>query len=221
MDQPFEVDVQKSRRKSAVIYVRNGRVEVRVPMRTPNYWVNEFVQSRQQWIEQQLQRDAKRRAEHYQLSNGSKISFLGRSLTIISSNNTKVRLTEDELALPDDNRNKAFKAWLKAEADAYMSPLAQERLAAIGADVLLQKIRFRFTRSRWGHCTRDGIVQFSPLIMLAPPHAVDYLVCHELSHLVHMNHSRAFWALVDSICPHRQDAQQWLKANEHKLLALH
>ena len=71
----------------------------------------------------------------------------------------------------------------------------------------------RFTRSKWGHCTSEGVLQYNWHIVLAPEPVVDYLVAHEVCHLRHLNHSAHFWALVASVCPDYQAQRDWLKAN--------
>ncbi len=61
------------------------------------------------------------------------------------------------------------------------------------------------------------MVQYNWLIMLAPANCVDYLIAHEICHLKHMNHSKTYWALVESVCPHYRESRRWIKANEHRL----
>ncbi len=222
---PFDVEVQRSRRKSAVIYVRNGKAEVRVPNRTPNYWVKQFVHEKRDWIEQQLKAEQIRKSEQYSLRNGASIPFLGQPLQIRHVANADVHINRQELILPADDlftdAAKEFHSWLKHQATEYIVPLANKLAEQAQVDNKLRNIKFKKTKSRWGHCTRDGDIQFNWLIMLGPPEIVHYLVAHEVCHLVHMNHSRAYWAVVDSLCPARKAAQKWLRSNEHKVLALH
>lgn len=224
-DLPFEVEVQRSRRKSAVIYVRNGKAEVRVPNRTPNYWIKQFVHEKRDWIEQQLIAERERRSEQYSLHDGASIPYLGKSIHIKHLSNADVCINGDELILPADDlfsdTAKAFHRWLKNQAAEYIVPLANALAEQAGVADKLRNIKFKKTKSRWGHCTRDGDIQFNWLIMLGPPEIVRYLVAHEVCHLVHMNHSRAYWSVVDTVCPDRKAAQKWLRANEHKVLALH
>ncbi|MEM8498469.1 MAG: SprT family zinc-dependent metalloprotease [Pseudomonadota bacterium] len=222
---PFEVEVQRSRRKSAVIYVRNGKAEVRVPNRTPNYWVKQFVQEKREWIEQQLLAEQQRKNEQYSLRDGTSIPYLGKPLQIKHLANARVSIKGDELILPADDlftdAALEFHNWLKAQATDYIVPLANDLAQQAQVEHKLSHIKFKKTKSRWGHCTREGDIQFNWLIMLGPPEVVHYLIAHEVCHLVHMNHSRAYWSVVDSICPNRKLAQAWLRANEHKVLALH
>lgn len=224
---PFELDVKRSRRRTAVIYVRNGRAEVRVPTHTPDAWVKAFVTERSEWIMQQLQAAEIRQREAYCLDDGSTITYLGEALTIRqqAADSNTVELHGDELWLPADDlftdRKRLFHCWLKARAEQHITPLVEQLVAQLQTEERLSAVRYRKTKSRWGHCTRTGIVQFNWLIMMAPPDVVHYLVSHEVCHLIHLNHSKHYWALVDSVCANRKASQKWLRANEHKLLALH
>ncbi|MBF0394563.1 MAG: M48 family metallopeptidase, partial [Alphaproteobacteria bacterium] len=69
------------------------------------------------------------------------------------------------------------------------------------------------TRSRWGSCTAAGDLAFSWRLVLAPESVLDYVVAHEVAHLVEMNHSRDFWRLVLGMAPHAAQARRWLKTN--------
>lgn len=222
---PFDVEVKRSNRKSAVIYVREGCAEVRVPNRVPNYWIQQFLLERRDWIENRLRENQQRQADSYSLSDGAVITFLGEAVKVQHCNTNVVTLENGVLILPRDDlfsdTQAAFHSWLKQRADDYISPLARQYAVEVGVEHKLTELRFKKTKSRWGHCTQAGVVQFNWLIMLAPAAAVRYLVAHEICHLVHMNHSRRFYNLVDSICHERKEAHLWLRENEHKVLALH
>ena len=75
------------------------------------------------------------------------------------------------------------------------------------------RIAVRDTRSRWGSCSSKGTLSFSWRLVLAPAFVLDYLVAHEVAHLVYMDHSVAFWALTRRLAPRMHEAELWLKAN--------
>lgn len=80
------------------------------------------------------------------------------------------------------------------------------------------RITIRNQRTRWGSCSSKGNLSFNCLLMLAPPEVVDYVVVHELCHLKEMNHSKAFWSLVERILPNYQNSRKWLKDNGPRLI---
>lgn len=75
------------------------------------------------------------------------------------------------------------------------------------------RISIRSQRTRWGSCSGKGNLNFNCLLMLTPERVQDYVVVHELCHLLEMNHSPAFWRLVESILPDYRQQKTWLKKN--------
>lgn len=79
------------------------------------------------------------------------------------------------------------------------------------------KITIRDQKTRWGSCSSNGTLSFSFRLMMAPPRVLDYVVVHELCHLTHMNHSKEFWNMVETILPDYKEHRKWLKENGHTL----
>ncbi len=80
-------------------------------------------------------------------------------------------------------------------------------------DRKIERITIRDTSSRWGSCTIDGKLNFSWRLVFAPREILDYVIAHEVSHLVEMNHSAAFWSVVSTIDPDYKNNKKWLKNN--------
>ncbi len=99
--------------------------------------------------------------------------------------------------------------WLKTRARADITRQAPPLAAAVGGRIA--QIRLRDTRSRWGSCNARGHLAFSWRLVLAPPEVLGYVVAHEVCHLVEMNHSPAFWRLVETLTPDSATARHWLK----------
>ena len=76
-----------------------------------------------------------------------------------------------------------------------------------------KRVAVRDTVSRWGSCSSAGRLSFSWRLILAPPYVLDYLAAHEVAHLVHLNHSPKFWALVGRVSPDVKRAEAWLKTH--------
>ncbi len=75
------------------------------------------------------------------------------------------------------------------------------------------KIRIGNQRTRWGSCSSKGTISYNWRLILLPEPIMDYVVVHELCHLLEMNHSKRFWALVESIIPDYAERRAWLKKN--------
>jgi hypothetical protein len=103
--------------------------------------------------------------------------------------------------------------------------LARERIAETAGlesqriGVRYSRIAIRDTRSRWGSCSSSGSLSFTWRLALAPRGILDYVVVHELCHLVHMDHSRRFWSLVERVRPNFRAERDWLNDHGWELLA--
>lgn len=80
------------------------------------------------------------------------------------------------------------------------------------------RISIRKQKTRWGSCSREGNLNFNCLLMMAPPEVLDYVVVHELSHRLEMNHSARFWAQVEKVMPDYRVPRRWLKEHGVKLM---
>lgn len=79
------------------------------------------------------------------------------------------------------------------------------------------KIRINDARTQWGSCHPDGRISYSWRLMLAPEAARDYVVAHEVAHLIHNNHSRKFWELCKQLSVDFEGGHAWMKQNGHTL----
>lgn len=78
-------------------------------------------------------------------------------------------------------------------------------------------ITIRDQKTRWGSCSSNGTLSFNYRLIFAPPAILDYVVVHELCHLTHMNHSKDFWNMVESVLPDYKERRQWLKEHGQEL----
>lgn len=99
--------------------------------------------------------------------------------------------------------------------------LVTERVKHYAAIIGVQynQIAIRMQRTRWGSCSSKGNLNFNCLLGLVPPEVLDYVVVHELCHLIEMNHSKQFWNAVERTIPDYKVHRKWLKDNGNKLIA--
>lgn len=221
---PRAYEVRRSRRKTLAIHVFHRRVEVRCPLRATKREIDEFVGSHGDWIRRRLEEEARRDGEATRIEHGGRIFFRARDLPVELRPDPRRRVGVEGRRFviqgPGPTAERAA-AWLgehlAEEAARRIPPRARALARHLALDDRLTSIRFRKTRSKWGYCTSDGVLQFNWLVMLAPHSIVDYIIAHEVCHLAHMNHSRSFWSLVASLCPRYREYVGWLKRHEHRL----
>ncbi len=220
---PFECEILRSKRKTLALYIRHKKVEVRCPTRASKAEVEEFISGNRQWIENRLYEESLRDKELLRIEKGAKIFYRARELTIEFKEGRKQRiLVKGDSFIIQGHKLTAAKAKIQVEdflidkASEYILPRAHGLARHMGVDHKIKEIKLRKTKSKWGHCTSQGNLQYNWLIMLAPYSIIDYMITHEVCHLIHMDHSRRFWNLVDSICPNSETYIKWLKDHEHR-----
>jgi predicted metal-dependent hydrolase len=105
----------------------------------------------------------------------------------------------------------------RREARARVALIAQSEAAAL--DVTYTRLTMRNQRSRWGSCSSNGTLSFNWRLVLAPHDVLDYVVVHEVCHLVELNHSARFWKLVEKRRPGYRESKQWLDDHGWEILA--
>ena len=113
--------------------------------------------------------------------------------------------------------NRRLTDWLKRQARKKLTERADHYAERLGKK--RGPIRIRDTRSRWGSCSSDGALSFSWRLILTPPHILDYVAAHECAHLIHMNHSPAFWRVLAELGVDARGASDWFRVHGPGLFA--
>jgi predicted metal-dependent hydrolase len=219
---PFEYEVVRARRKTLAIHIKGGKVTINSPMKASVAWISEFVSDNVSWIEGKIKDQLKKEREVLVLAEGREVPFLGkpRQLKVVVASRQKVQVSDEQLVVHTPSRDKLEKVWgnwLLEQAREYMVSQTIKTAKAMGLDHKLKDVVFRKTRSKWGHCEDNGVIQFNPIVMMAPRAVIDYLIVHEVSHLRHLDHSPRFWKTVSTLCPDWKKHKDWLNLNGHKL----
>jgi predicted metal-dependent hydrolase len=196
-------------RRLTVRVFHTGRVEVVVPSRTSSITVERFVERHRTWIERKRE-EARARAVPAAPFPPTQIDLAacGESWRIhLTGVGKRVRLTtlgNGLLALDGDTSDsravrQVFRRWLTERAAEVLGPSLHQCARELGFD--FERVLIRRQRSRWGSCSTRGTVSLNCCLMFQRPQVVRYLMVHELSHTVQMNHSRRFWQTVGRHCP--------------------
>ena len=204
--------LRRSARRSFALQVDHRGARVAVPLRTPLGEVERFVHSHGRWLLDRLQsRAAAPPAPVLDVVDGATLPLFGRALTLRLREGRITRwhpLTDEreELLLPTTvDPLRALLRALQARALAWYRGRIEEYCHRLGLGV--PAVRLSNARTRWGSCSsRSGIRLHWRLVHL-PPALIDYVVAHEVAHLVEMNHSPRFWAVVERLYPDWRSAR--------------
>lgn len=175
-----------------------------------------FVRREQRWVLKALDRPTPAPGPVVEISDGASLPYLGETLTLrIDPGRTRVRRDGDVLLVPATVLLPAVEAWYRAAARTVLRERAEAYAELLG--VSFRRMAIKDTRSRWGSCSSKGNLNFSWRLMLAPREVMDYVVAHEVAHLRELNHSPAYWTIVESICPDYRTHRAWLRTNGRNL----
>jgi predicted metal-dependent hydrolase len=206
---PVEITLRRSaraRRFSLRVSRLDGRVTLSLPLRARESEAMAFARAQEGWIRETLAQMPRQAG----IGLGVQVPVEGRLLVLSSGTGRGVRIEGEQMLIPGDP------AQAGARAGAFLKALARERLvaasdrhaAAIGRKV--NRITLRDTRSRWGSCAHDGALMYSWRLVMAPPSVLDYVAAHEVAHMLEMNHSADFWAVVERLYPRWKVQRKWL-----------
>lgn len=211
------------RRRSLAIEVAPDEVVVRAPFGVNKGYIHEFVVSKRHWVVSKLGLQANRQAEvpQRQYQAGEVIPWLGEDyrLQVEAAASTSIEWQDKAIVVslaPRAQLKTQLLNWYRQQAEQLLADKTAYFAECLG--VSIESIQFRKTKTKWGHCTREGVIQYNWLIALAPEPVVDYLVAHEVSHRRYMNHGPRFWQTVEKLCPGHLQQRQWLKRYGHTLV---
>lgn len=217
-DQPLSYSIRaSSRRRTLCLQVyADGAVRVSAPASTPLEEVREFIRERADWILAKQALFASRPQPCPRpLEEGVHLPYLDESLVLLpqfslQSQHAVVRQNDALLlrAIDANHGRELLEAWYKAEAASHMAERIRYFAPRVGQSPA--RLCIRDQRTRWGSCSPNGTLSLNWRLMMASTTVVDYVVVHELCHLLHANHSRRFWAAVERILPDYLTARRQL-----------
>lgn len=183
----------------------------------------DLLHTKADWILRHLDRLARRPPPtRTALEHGSAVPYLGGALRLevaaLEGVATSVETADGVLrvrAAPHRSLRAVVEAWYRARADAVIA----ERLEAVNTSLGYRyaRVTIRDQKTRWGSCSARGNLAFNWRLVMAPIAIIDYVVAHELIHLVDLSHSPAFWARVAAIDPAHRAHRRWLRDHGPRL----
>ena len=211
----------RSKRKTVAIHVRNGSVEVRAPLKMLQKDIDKFVASKETWIVEKLTKSKEQiqQKNSFALAYGDMVTYRGNLYPISEKQGERVGFDEKSFYMPPDLSPEQVKyACIQIYRLLAKRDLTRRTLDyAKQMSVTPSAIKINSAKTRWGSCSGKKSVNFSWMLIMADDEVIDYVVVHELAHLIELNHSAHFWALVEKVIPDYRKRQAKLKELQHKL----
>jgi predicted metal-dependent hydrolase len=216
---PLSIRVSpRARRIGLRIDSAERKLELVLPPGVPTAHGLRFLATKRQWVTARLET----LPERVPFEEGAIVPVLGEPHRIrreLNPDAPPVVIRDGEIRVRADPMHLARRVHthLAALAGHELARRARRLAARIGRNVAA--VRVRDTKSRWGSCSGGGNLSFSWRLIFAPEPVIDYVVAHEVAHLVEMNHGPRFWRLVESLAPDSAAPRTWLKRHRSRLFS--
>jgi predicted metal-dependent hydrolase len=218
--------IRSSKRKTSAIKIQKGKVFVMVPERLSITIIESLITEKSRWIKEKLAIQKEIIAiKPKEFVSGEAFFCLGIShpLKIESGLYPAIQLHQDELVVSVRDKTadnaQAIKQllikWFKQKSEVSLKDKTEHYSKIIGVNP--SSVTIKSFKARWGSCSVTAGIQYNWKIIIAPDRIVDYVVIHELCHILHHNHSPAFWKTVERYCHDYRDCSAWLKINGARL----
>jgi len=210
--------VCSARKKITITVERDRSVVVRAPEGTDPEKIRQIVESRKQWIYEKTRHPQKYNGPPpppgKELVNGESMLYLGRQYRIQLVDTDGGIKFEHKFLVPKhlaDQKRDVFREWYKEKAREKILPRVAAFAHSLG--VTYNQAKITSSRYRWGSCTPVDNLNFNWRLVKAPMFVIDYVIVHELAHLLESNHTPGFWNIVRAQIADSEKAKTWLKEN--------
>ncbi len=207
------------RRRSIGLRIDDRGLTVSMPLRASERWLHSVLQDKARWVVEKLDGWQSCQPPVARWADGAHVPFLGEQLTLcvrhsLFAAHAQQRARELWVFVADDQDAARIEQdvahWYRQEAEM----LFAQRVAHYAPllNVAPRAVKLSVAKTQWGCCTARGTVRINEQLIRLPLRLIDYVVVHELAHLREMNHSAAFWCLVETVCPDYLKLRRELRA---------
>ena len=211
----------RSKRKTLAIYIRNGNIEVRAPLRMSKREIEKFITSKEKWILNNINNFRKQETQrgNFKLNYGDTVICKDKPCRITAIDEEVIRYDDGHFYMPSDMIQEQikhacveiYKMIARYEFTVRTHEFAQQMSIEPAA------VRVNSAKSRWGSCSAKKSINFSWRLIMADEGVIDYVIVHELAHIIELNHSDRFWAIVENVLPDYKARKKRLKQLQNRL----
>jgi predicted metal-dependent hydrolase len=212
--------VRRRGRRGVGLKVDENGLTVSAPLTLPLAGIEALVRESERWIVRKVAEWSARRAPPIAWVEGAQLPYLGEVLRLELVTGRRAGAILEAGSLRVATRDGAVEAirrtvvaWYKRAAREHLG--SRVSMLARRAGLAPPRVLISSATARWGSCNSRREVRLAWRLLKAPPELCDYVICHELAHLRHMNHSAAFWAEVERQCPGHRELRKRLFATDH------
>ena len=209
--------LERRQRRTVGLKITKTGLVIHAPKRISQSQLEDIIVQKADWVLRKLASVTANKIPEIQWQHGEQLLFLGNAITLTIEHNARSKAVEYEpgvlqLAMPNQDEMliaRKVVQWYKKQAITDFTRRLEIFSSKLG--VKFTSLTLSNAASRWGSCNSKKEIRLNWRLLQAPPHIINYVVCHELAHIKEMNHSAKFWATVASIFPDYKAAEKELK----------
>lgn len=221
----YTIEKRTNRNTASISVSPLNEVSIIVPEHLNPEQISAIIAKKAKWIRSKIRfnLEVKHPYKPKEFVSGEAFTYLGRNyrLKIIDGDSSPVKLENGRffVCLPQSIHPQNHDAYIASELELWYKSRGMKKLRervslyAKRLDLKPTAISVKEIRSQWGSCTSKGEIAFNWKIAIAPISIIDYVVAHELCHLIHHNHSKDYWKLLQSVLPDYKERKEWLRVN--------
>tara|TARA_Y100000589_G_scaffold65218_1_gene56732 strand:+ start:331 stop:1041 length:711 start_codon:yes stop_codon:yes gene_type:complete len=225
----LRVEVLRSQRKTSVLHIVGDELQIRVPNRVRDRRIVEILEIKERWIRNKvIQLKNQPISQKREFISGESFLLFGRNLNlkVLEGGKVGTQLIDDYLVTTvrtseiGDLRKSRIKTYLEKWYIKEAYKKLEDKVIRYSEIIRVSPkgIKVRNYKTRWGSCDTKGRLTFNFHLIKAPHAIVDYVVIHELCHMIQPNHSKFFWNEVARFDPSFKNHKKWLKLNGANLI---
>ncbi len=224
----LEVQVERTNRKRTIsLQVKNNKLIIKTPRGVSKKILYDLIQRKQNWIKKRaILNIEEQNLKNREFIDNEKFYYRGNEyrLSLILGRKEAVKIEEgllqvwyvDDHSIARSTIKRLLEDWYLKESTKVLKARTEE----LAQQMKVQPcgITVKNHNSKWGSCTPNNKISYNWRIIMAPDCIIDYLIIHELSHIIEPNHSKNFWYQVGNYCKDFKKKRKWLRENGHKLV---
>lgn len=208
--------LRTNRRTLSLVISKDGSLVVHAPKRVSMDYILAFIKEKEKWIIKKQNEAIKTKQENKDILTLTTLLFLGEAYQVKQIiKNKDPEWTKGVMYIPIMEDESERRLYLKKWISKQTSLIVQKRIEYFSNLMQLDYTALKIMKSvnRWGTCSSDGKISFNYKLSMLPPKLIDYIVIHELAHLIEFNHSKKFYKIIESIMPswavHRKKLKEY------------
>lgn len=215
------INRSQKRLKTISLQVKNGIAVINCPLFVSDNYLRTLINKKKAWIEIKITKNKITKNKEIVFKDGSYFPVFGNNFKIkmIHSNCEIIKIKRNTINVLYESENRIkilFVCWLKEKANSYLSQRTEIISKKLKIDY--KAIYVKSYKARWGCCNNKSEIFLNWKLILLPKHIIDYVIIHELSHVIVPNHSKLFWTLVEKNDASFRVKKSWLKEKGHEII---